>query len=128
MTWVRSGNAGGMKQQVFTVRMTASGTTFTDDVGPSFPPGYVVGLEAKEVSGVSDTSLDITLKDENGVDTLNGAGLALDISSAAKFVQPEDGNGNGTLRPFKGALTLGIANNADSGSVIDFTIYLAFPR
>ena len=130
MSWSRSGNIAGNRTQVFTVTMTADGAgAFTDSESPDFPMGgYVVGTKVQKGGTAPDSSIDVTLKDEQAIDTLTGTGAAIDITSAAAFLRPEDGNGNATVYPFKGKLTLGIANNGAASAVVIAEVHLSFPK
>jgi hypothetical protein len=129
MAWTRSNQIATSKLQVFTFSMTADGVgAFTDEDSPDFPMGsYLVGVKVKKGGVAPDSSIDVTLKDEFDIDMLGGSGAAIDISSTAKMLHPEDDNGGAMVKSFQGVLSLGIANNATASAVVQGEVHIAVP-
>lgn len=75
------------------------------------------------VGGTAPDAADVTVKDSDGLDLLNGNGVNLIHATAKRSTYPMIGAQAATI-PVRGALTVGVANQATASA--DFTLRLTF--
>jgi len=75
--------------------------------------------------GTAPDAADVTVKDENGYDLLEGEGVALVHATDPKALLPLIG-GTAALQPVHGDLAVGVANQATSGA--EFCVALDFVK
>lgn len=75
------------------------------------------------VGGTAPDAADVTVKDSDGLDLLGGGGVNL-IHATAKYSTYPVINGQASTIPIRGALTIGVANQATASAT--FTIRLTF--
>lgn len=121
ITYVVTANAGdGVVTDIVTNDDSIRGQTFT---------GHIAGKSLKmveafpTVDGTAPDAADVTVKDSDGLDLLNGGGVNLIHATLKKSTFPLIDTQAATI-PIRGALTIGVANQGTASA--NFTLRLTF--